>query len=161
MNINSLTIKAQEVLQSAFSIAKRNSQQSVEPLHVLNALIAEDDSLSTFLLGRIGVNVRSLRQAAESAVNALPRVSGGGEQYFSNDCSRMIQRAVDFTAKFNDKYASVEHLLLAVLAERGQASDLLKQAGASEKELMEAIRQVRHQPQRAGACRKARPGHRP
>ena len=143
MNINSLTIKAQEVLQSAFSIAKRNSQQSVEPLHVLNALIAEDDSLSTFLLGRIGVNVRSLRQAAESAVNALPRVSGGGEQYFSNDCSRMIQRAVDFTAKFNDKYASVEHLLLAVLAERGQASDLLKQAGASEKELMEAIRQFR------------------
>ena len=143
MNINSLTIKAQEVLQSAFSIAKRNSQQSVEPLHVLSALIAEDDSLSTFLLGRIGVNVRSLRQAAESAVNALPRVSGGGEQYFSNDCSRMIQRAVDFTAKFNDKYASVEHLLLAVLAERGQASDLLKQAGASEKELMEAIRQFR------------------
>ena len=143
MNINSLTIKAQEVLQSAFSIAKRNSQQSVEPLHVLSALIAEDDSLSTFLLGRIGVNVRSLRQAAKSAVNALPRVSGGGEQYFSNDCSRMIQRAVDFTAKFNDKYASVEHLLLAVLAERGQASDLLKQAGASEKELMEAIRQFR------------------
>ena len=143
MNINSLTIKAQEVLQSAFSIARRNSQQSVEPLHVLSALIAEDDSLSTFLLGRIGVNVRSLRQAAESAVNALPRVSGGGEQYFSNDCSRMIQRAVDFTAKFNDKYASVEHLLLAVLAERGQASDLLKQAGASEKELMEAIRQFR------------------
>ena len=143
MNINSLTIKAQEVLQSAFSIAKRNSQQSVEPLHVLSALIAEDDSLSTFLLGRIGVNVRSLRQAADSAVNALPRVSGGGEQYFSNDCSRMIQRAVDFTAKFNDKYASVEHLLLAVLAERGQASDLLKQAGASEKELMEAIRQFR------------------
>ncbi len=143
MNINSLTIKAQEVLQSAFSIAKRNSQQSVEPLHVLSALIAEDDSLSTFLLGRIGVNVRSLRQTAESAVNALPRVSGGGEQYFSNDCSRMIQRAVDFTAKFNDKYASVEHLLLAVLAERGQASDLLKQAGASEKELMEAIRQFR------------------
>lgn len=143
MNINSLTIKAQEVLQSAFSIAGRNSQQSVEPLHVLSALIAEDDSLGTFLLGRIGVNVRSLRQAVESAVSALPRVSGGGEQYFSNDCSRMIQRAVDFTGKFNDKYASVEHLLLALVAERGQASDLLKQAGASEKELMEAVRQFR------------------
>ena len=144
MNINSLTIKAQEALQSAFTLARDNGQQGVEPLHILSAIVAEDDSLGAFLLGRVGVNVRSLRQEVANAVGQLPKVSGGdGQQFFSNDSSRVIQRAVDFTKTFNDKYASVEHLLLALVAERGAAADILKRGGASEKELVEAIRQFR------------------
>ena len=144
MNINSLTIKAQEALQSAFVLARDNGQQGVEPLHILSAIVAEDDSLGAFLLGRVGVNVRSLRQEVANAVGQLPKVSGGdGQQFFSNDSSRVIQRAVDFTKTFNDKYASVEHLLLALVAERGAAADILKRGGATEKELVEAIRQFR------------------
>ena len=144
MNINSLTIKAQEALQSAFTLARDNGQQGVEPLHILSAIVAEDDSLGAFLLGRVGVNVRSLRQEVANAVGQLPKVSGGdGQQFFSNDSSRVIQRAVDFTKTFNDKYASVEHLLLALVAERGAAADILKRGGATEKELVEAIRQFR------------------
>lgn len=183
MNINTLTIKAQEALQAALNLARERGQQAVEPLHLLSVLIREDDSLATFLLGRVGVNVRGLRDEVQRSVGSLPRVEGGnGEQYFSQDASRVIQRAVDFTRTFGDKYASVEHLLLGLLSERGQAADLLKRAGATEKELVEAIRtfrkggdgrfadllagvrragQVCHQPQRAGACRKARPGDRP
>ena len=145
MNINSLTIKAQEALQSAVNLAKERGQQAVEPMHLLSVLIAEDDSLSEFLLGRVGVNVRSLREEARKAVEAIPRVSGGnGEQYFSGDTSKVIQRAVDFTRNFNDKYASVEHLLLALVAERGAAADMLKRGGATEKDLIEAIRNFRH-----------------
>ena len=145
MNINSLTIKAQEALQGAVNLAKERGQQAVEPMHLLSVLIAEDDSLSAFLLGRVGVNVRSLREEARKAVEAIPRVSGGnGEQYFSGDTSKVIQRAVDFTRNFNDKYASVEHLLLALVAERGAAADMLKRNGATEKDLIEAIRNFRH-----------------
>ncbi len=144
MNINSLTIKAQEALQGAVSLAKERGQQAVEPMHLLSALIAEDDSLSAFLLGRVGVNARSLREEVRKALEALPRVSGGnGEQYFSADTSKVIQKAVDFTRNFNDKYASVEHLLLALVAERGAAADVLKRNGATEKELTEAIRAFR------------------
>lgn len=144
MNINSLTIKAQEALQGAVSLAKERGQQAVEPMHLLSALIAEDDSLSAFLLGRVGVNARSLREEVRKALEALPRVSGGnGEQYFSADTSKVIQKAVDFTRNFNDKYASVEHLLLALVAERGAAADMLKRNGATEKELTEAIRAFR------------------
>ena len=72
MNINSLTIKAQEALQSAVNLAKERGQQAVEPMHLLSVLIAEDDSLSAFLLGRVGVNVRSLREEARKAVEAIP-----------------------------------------------------------------------------------------
>ena len=144
MNINTLTIKAQEALQAALTLARERGQQAVEPLHVLAVLIREDDSLATFLLGRVGVNVRGLREEVNRAVGQLPRVEGGnGEQYFSQEASRMIQRAVDFTKNFGDKYASVEHLLLALVAERGQAAEMLKRSGASEKELIEAIRTFR------------------
>ena len=144
MNINTLTIKAQEALQAALTLARERGQQAVEPLHMLAVLIREDDSLATFLLGRVGVNVRGLREEVDRAVGQLPRVEGGnGEQYFSQDASRVIQRAVDFTKNFGDKYASVEHLLLGLVAERGQSADLLKRAGATEKELIEAIRTFR------------------
>ena len=143
MNINTLTIKAQEALQAALTLARERGQQAVDPLHLLSVLIREDDSLGTFLLGRVGVNVRGLREEVNRAVGTLPRVEGAGEQYFSQDASRVIQRAVDFTKNFGDKYASVEHLLLGLLAERGQTADLLKRAGATEKELVEAIRTFR------------------
>ncbi len=144
MNINSLTIKAQETLQSAVALAKQNGQQAVEPLHLLSVIIREDDSLGAFLLGRVGVNVRSLRDEVKDAVASIARVSGGnGEQFFSSDTSKAIQRAVDFTQKFNDKYASVEHLLLGLVAERGQAADILKRNGASENDLMAAIKEFR------------------
>ena len=140
MNINTLTIKAQEALQAALSLAREQGQQAVEPLHLLATLIREDDSLSTFLLGRVGVAVRSLRDEVGRAVASLPRVEGGGEQFFAQETSKVIQRAVDFTKNFGDKYASVEHLLLGLVAERGQAADILKRSGATEKELLEAIR---------------------
>ena len=144
MNINSLTIKAQKALQSAVALAKQNGQQAVEPMHLLSVIIKEDDSLGAFLLGRVGVNVRMLRDEVERAVASIAKVSGGnGEQYFSPDTSKTIQRAVDFTRTFNDKYASVEHLLLGLVAERGQAADVLKRNGASEKELVAAIKEFR------------------
>ncbi len=143
MNINTLTVKAQEALQAALLLAKEHGQQAVEPLHLLSVLVREDDSLAAFLWGRTGVNVKQLRDDVQRAVTSLPRVEGAGEQFFSQECSRVVQRAVDFTRTFNDKYASVEHLLLALVAERGQAANLLKRHGATEKELVEAIRTFR------------------
>ncbi|MCH5335265.1 MAG: ATP-dependent chaperone ClpB [Alistipes sp.] len=143
MNINSLTVKAQEVLQAASLRAAGNRQQAVEPLHLLGVMIADDNSLSAFLLGRCGVNLASLRQRVKRLEDSMPKVSGGGDPYFSNDTTRVIQRAVDFTKTFNDRYASVEHLLLALVSERGTASDVLKQEGAVESELVEAVRTFR------------------
>ena len=144
MNINSLTIKAQEALQQAFALAQRGGQQALDPLHILSTLIAEEDSLGAFLLGRVGVNVKLLRENVQRAVASLPQVSGStGEQYFSHEASAVVQRAVDFTATFGDKYASVEHLLLGLIAERGESQRLLKEAGATEKELKAAITEFR------------------
>ena len=144
MNINLLTIRAQEALQSAVTLAQQGGQQAVEPLHLLAVLVKDDDSLSAFLLGRVGVNVRTLRDEVMRSVSALPKVSGGNnEQFFSSDTSKVIQRAIDFTEKFNDKYASIEHLLLGLIAERGKVADILKRSGATEKDLISAIKEFR------------------
>ncbi|MBR5455175.1 MAG: AAA family ATPase, partial [Rikenellaceae bacterium] len=142
MNINTLTIKAQECLQQAFRVAQTAGAAAVEPIHILAALIDDDSSPSSYLLGKVGVNVRTLRLRVSEVVASQPRVSGG-EQYFSNDSSKAIQRAVDFTSTLGDRYASVEHLLLGVLAERGEASRVLRECGAVEKELLAAIRELR------------------
>lgn len=139
-----LTIRAQEALQSAVTLAQQGGQQAVEPLHLLAVLVKDDDSLSAFLLGRVGVNVRTLRDEVMRSVSALPKVSGGNnEQFFSSDTSKVIQRAIDFTQKFNDKYASIEHLLLGLIAERGKVADILKRSGATEKDLISAIKEFR------------------
>ena len=144
MDINLLTIRAQEALQSAVTLAQQGGQQAVEPLHLLAVLVKDDDSLSAFLLGRVGVNVHTLRDEVMRSVSALPKVSGGNnEQFFSSDTSKVIQRAIDFTQKFNDKYASIEHLLLGLIAERGKVADILKRSGATEKDLISAIKEFR------------------
>ena len=144
MNINTLTIKAQEALQQAVALARKGGQQAVEPLHLLKVLISEEDALATFLLKRVGVNIDTLRSEVKRSVESLAKVSGAAsESYFSRDLSNTIQRAVDFTQRFGDRYASVEHLLLALIAERGEPSNILKRAGVSEKELESAIREFR------------------
>ena len=142
MNINVLTIKAQQALQSAVSVAQQGGQQAVEPLHLLSVLVAENGDLGAFLLGKCGVNLPNLRSSVADALSRLPKVSGG-EPYFATEMTKVIQRAVDFTKKFNDKYASVEHLLLALVAERGTSSELLKGQGVTESDLLEAVRQFR------------------
>ncbi|MDR0907349.1 MAG: ATP-dependent chaperone ClpB [Rikenellaceae bacterium] len=144
MNINTLTIKAQEALQAAVSLAQSKNNQAVEPVHLLATLTAEDDSLANFLLAKVGVNAKAVHEQAEGAVNSLPKVSGGGEQYFSTDTSKVIQRAGDYTKDFADRYASVEHLLVALVdKDGGEASRILKTAGATTKELLSAIKEFR------------------
>ncbi|WP_300286802.1 ATP-dependent chaperone ClpB [uncultured Alistipes sp.] len=142
MNINNLTIKAQEVLQSAMNLASGNGNQAVEPLHILGAIVESDEGVGVFLLRKAGVNVESLKGAVREALSRLPKVQGG-DVYFSRESSQAIQKASDFTRTFGDKYASVEHLLLGVLSEKSEASRLLKDAGAAEKELVAAIRELR------------------
>ncbi|MBQ2958698.1 MAG: ATP-dependent chaperone ClpB [Alistipes sp.] len=143
MNINTLTIKAQELLQAAMTLARGRGQQAVDPLHLLAVAIAEEDSLGSYLLGRVGANVATLRRDTEAAIARLPRVEGGGEAYFSREASALIQRAVDLTEKFNDRYASVEHIVAALATERSAARDILKAAGVTEAQIITAIKEFR------------------
>ena len=144
MNINTLTIKAQELLREAMTLAQSRRQQSLEPLHILAAAIAEDESLSCHLLGRVGVNIKAIRGEVTEAIERLPRVEGAaGDVFFSRQSSAVVQAAVDLTRTFSDRYASVEHLLVAVAKERGAARDILRRNGVDHNQLIAAIKELR------------------
>ena len=144
MNINTLTIKAQELLQSAMATVRQNKQQAIEPLHILHAAIADDNSVGSYLLGRVGANIASIRKEVDEAISRLPRVEGADDEvYFSREASAVVQRAVELTRTLSDRYASVEHLVAAMAKERSSARDILRKAGVTEEQVITAIREFR------------------
>ena len=144
MNINTLTIKAQELLQEAMALARENKQQALEPLHILAAAIKDDNSLGSYVLSRVGANLSTLRSEVAEGIKRLPRIEGGDDNtYFSRESSAVIQRAVELTASFGDRYASVEHIVAAMAKERSSARDILHRAGISEEQIVAAIKEFR------------------
>lgn len=138
MTTNNLTIKAQELLQQAVNLAVAGGQQAVEPVHILSALLREEDSIGVYLLNKIGVNLAALRTAVDNDLARLPKVSGG-EPYLSSDSNKVLQKAMQATSQFGDKYVTPEHILLGLEA----TGRLLKDAGVTEKELVKAIQELR------------------
>ncbi|MBO5855157.1 MAG: ATP-dependent chaperone ClpB [Alistipes sp.] len=144
MNINTLTIKAQELLQSAMTLAHTKGQQALEPQHILATAIADDNSLASYLFGRVGINIDTLRKQVAEAIERLPRVEGSESNiFFSRESSAVIQRAVELTRTFSDKYASIEHIIAAMAHERSVVRDILKHMGVTEEQLISAIKEFR------------------
>src|SRR5512141_2861691 len=138
MNYSNFTIKSQEALQQAFQIAQGNNQQALETGHILKGLFSEADNIVQYLLRKIGVNTQVLQQALDKIVESYPRVVGG-EQYVSNGASRAVQKASALAQEMGDQFVSVEHLLLALLDNGDNVSQLLKDAGAGRDELKKAV----------------------
>jgi ATP-dependent Clp protease ATP-binding subunit ClpB len=142
MNLNNFTIKSQEAIQKAQEIASGMQHQVIENIHILKGLIAIDENLIPILLKKLDVNFNLLSKAVDKIIESLPRVVGG-EQYLSRDANAALQKAGNYLREFNDQFISVEHILLGILAGNDTAAKLLKDNGISEKELKEAIKQLR------------------
>ena len=142
MNFNNFTIKSQEAVQKAVEITRSHGQQSIEPVHLLEGVIAEGDSLVKFIFQKVGANLPLLEQNLAAAIDSLPRVSGG-EPYLSRESNDVMQRALDLAKKQGDEYVTLEAILLALFAVKSPASQLLKDAGLTEKELQAAIDELR------------------
>lgn len=142
MNLNNFTIKSQEAVQEAVQLAVRNSQQAVHPEHLLKAVILTGESIANFLFQKLGVNVQNLNMVLDRQIESFPKVSGG-EPYLSGEANGILQKAIDYSGKMGDQYVSLEHIILAILTGRSTASQMLKDAGVTEKELKLAIEELR------------------
>ncbi len=142
MNFNAFTIKAQEAVQGAVNIAQRNQNQAIEPVHILRSLFDAGEDVMHFLCNKTGIRSEQVCAALDSVINGLPKVSGG-EPYLSGDANKALQKAEDMSKKDGDEYVSIEYILLALLTEKSQASQILKDAGMNEKELRMAISELR------------------
>jgi ATP-dependent Clp protease ATP-binding subunit ClpB len=138
MRLDKFTEKAQEALQEAAELARTNGQQAVEPEHLLLALLGQEEGVARTLLERSGASVQTLKPALASAVEHLPKVSGGGQPFISPALNKTLEQAEQEADRLKDEYISTEHLVLA-LAD----SKLLKDAGATHDALLKALRQIR------------------
>ena len=142
MNLNNFTIKSQEAVQQAVQLVTRNNQQAIEPEHLLKAVILTGESVTNFLFQKLGVNIPNLNRVLDRQIESLPKVSGG-EPYLSNDANTVLQKAIDYSSKMGDQYVSLEPIILALFTENSTASRILKDAGVKEKELRQAIEELR------------------
>lgn len=142
MNFQNFTIKSQEVVQKAVQIAQSNQNQVLEPVHLLKAVISDDDSVVKFVFQKLDVAATMIERSLDEQLSRLPKVSGG-EPYLSSDSNKVFEKANAFATENGDQYVTVEAILVGLLSVNSPASKILKDAGATEDDLKMAINELR------------------
>lgn len=142
MNLQHLTIKAQETVNQAQNIVLSNGQQSIENAHLLAAIIKDDAEMMQFITGKIGINLARLQQTIEVQMKGYAKVEGG-QIYASQEFSLAVVNAEKAMKEMGDKFITNEHLLLGILDTKGTTSTILKDAGFKRDELKKAIQLLR------------------
>src|SRR3989454_5574407 len=144
MRIDKLTTKFQQALGDAQSVAVGQDHQFIEPVHLLAALLDQEDGASASLLSRAGVNVPRLRESLKQAISRLPKVEGhGGEVQISRELNALLNLTDKEAQKRGDQFIASELFLLALTEDKGEAGRLLKENGGSKKAIDQAIKAVR------------------
>ncbi|SEL23233.1 ATP-dependent chaperone ClpB [Nitrosovibrio tenuis] len=144
MRFDKLTTKFQQALADAQSIAAGQDNPYIEPQHLLFALLQQEDGSTASLLQRAGANVPPLRDALKKAIERLPKVEGtGGEITVSRELGNLLNLADKEAQKRNDQFIASEMFLLAVIQDKGETGNLLRQHGANRAALEQAIAEVR------------------
>jgi len=142
MNLNNFTIKSQEAIQKAQQITQGYGHQQIENAHILKSIIDTDKNVVPFLLSKLGVNLSIFIKALNSIIQSFPKVEGA-ELMLSRNASKMLIDAENLAKKMNDEFVSIEHLLLAILKSSDTTSQLLKDNGVNNKDLLAAINELR------------------
>jgi ATP-dependent Clp protease ATP-binding subunit ClpB len=142
MNLNNFTVKAQESVSKAFNIAEAKGQQAVECAHLLKGVMNEAESITDFLFGKAGATSSIINRTIDKLIDSFPKVSGA-DNYLSSNASEALRKGNEHASKMNDKFVSVEHIILGILDVNDQVSRLLKDVGINTKTLMTAIAELR------------------
>ncbi|MDR1182741.1 MAG: ATP-dependent chaperone ClpB [Bacteroidales bacterium] len=143
MNAEKFTVKTQSVLNRAQEIAMTYNNQYVENLHILKAMTENDEYVVNYLLKKCNVNMTLLSQTVDKEIETLPKVTGGNNIYLSQSVNAVLQKAYKYSMELGDEYMALEHLLLAMLSVNDICSKILKDRGLSEKDLKQAIHELR------------------
>ncbi|MEX1132931.1 MAG: ATP-dependent chaperone ClpB [Flavobacteriales bacterium] len=142
MDLNKFTIRSQQAIQQAQTIASGYGQQMLENGHLLKGILEVDPDVTPFLLKKLNVNVPSMTQALDRIVQGYPKVSGGSIS-LSRHSSDALTKALAALKEFGDEYASVEHMLIGILDSGDTIGQLLKDNGVTKKDLIAAIKELR------------------
>jgi len=142
MNLNRLTIKSQEFLEKARQITEENNNQEVTSLHLLSALISEEDCFINSLLKKIDVDISSLKSEITNEIQKIPIISGVYQISISPELNKVLTQAEKEAKELQDDYVSVEHLLLGII-EKGKFANILKKFKIDENQILKALKELR------------------
>ncbi|MGD8360314.1 MAG: ATP-dependent chaperone ClpB [Gemmatimonadota bacterium] len=143
MSPERLTVKAAEAIQLAAQEARRSEHPQIEGVHLLQALLDQEDGIVAPILNKLGVTVSLIRERTRESLGSRARVSGGSDPGLSRDLTRAMDVAEEEARSLGDEYVSTEHLLLGLSEEKGDAGRILRDVGAERKALREAMEAVR------------------
>ena len=145
MRLDKLAVTAQEAFQAAMGIASDADTSSVEPIHLLKALLDAGENNISAIIKRVGADPAMLSGEVDKAIANGPKVTGGvmGMPLPSQGLMNAIDNAVKAAEKMGDSYATSEHLLIALTEDKGQAGKILNGAGVTRKNIEEAYDDLR------------------
>jgi ATP-dependent Clp protease ATP-binding subunit ClpB len=144
MQSDKFTIKSQEAISRAQSLAREHGHNLIESTHLLQALLEQEDGSTVPVLQKLGVSVPGLRQTVAAQLGALPKVSGGTQVQLGQSAASALDAAFREADQLKDEYVSTEHILLALAAnEKDRAGKLLRDAGATHDAILQALASVR------------------
>lgn len=143
MRIDKLAMTSKEALQTAIGIAGDANAGAVEPIHLLSALLASGERNISVIIERIGADPKQLACATQQAVDSAPKVSGEAQIGLSNELTRVLNKAEKFASKMEDNFVVTEHLLMALAEDKGQAGQILSQAGVTRARIEEVYTELR------------------
>jgi len=144
MRFDKFTIKSQELIQNAQSMASNNNNQQIEPEHLLSAMLNEREGIARSMLRKLGVSPEGVAQEIAMAIDKLPKVSGAGDVYISQRTKSVLDVAFTEAAKMKDQYVSIEHILLAISDEKtGEAVKILSRYGIIRDSILKVLKDIR------------------
>ena len=143
IEVDRMTVKAAEALRAAVVDAARRRSAEVYGIHLLDALLRQEEGIVSPILEKIGVPVPAVRERVHSELEELGRVSGGPDPRLSRDLTRALAAAEGHASELGDDYVSTEHLLLGLTVEKDDAGEILRSAGATGERVQEALAAVR------------------
>ncbi|MEN8746581.1 MAG: ATP-dependent chaperone ClpB [Polaribacter sp.] len=142
MNINNYTTKAQETIQLSQEIAQAFGHNQIENEHLFKALIQVDENVLPFILKKLNINMVLVMQTLEKHLAHVPKVTGA-DLVLSRNASKSLTEASVIAKKMKDEFISIEHLILSIFKSKSTISQILKDFGATEKELEQCIKELR------------------
>lgn len=146
MNIDKFTLKAQEVLQAAKSMAEQRNHQQIDVEHLLVALLMQKEGIVTPVIQKLGSNPNVILSQLEGELNRIPRVTGQGvgQVYLSSRLNEILNGAWKEAERLTDEYLSTEHLLIAIADEKeGAASQILRRNGVTKDAIFRVLQEIR------------------
>ncbi len=146
MRLDRFTIKSQEVVQKAQALAAERGNQQIEPEHLLAVMLGDREGIAVSMLRQLGASPERIAAETLRAIERLPRVGGAGmgEPYLSNRGKALLETAFTEAGQMKDEYVSIEHILLALLNEKGgEAGKILAQAGVTRDAFFKVLKEVR------------------